>query len=406
MKRFLNKLQYVRPRDVAALFLFLVALPCACVFRRRHRKLWLICESGGEARDNGYWLFRYLCQEHPEQEAAFVIDLSSADYEKVRALGKVVPYGGLTHWIYYLAAEKNISSQKDGKPNAAACYLLEVYGILKNTRVFLQHGVTLSDGKWLYYQETKMRLFVCGAKPEYDFICERFGYPDGFVQYLGFCRFDGLHQIQVKPHQILVMPSWRQWLNHKVKSSYELDDVDDFTKTEYFLRWNGFLNHPALHQFLETNQMELLFYPHRNVQANLSYFRTDCSRITLASWTEHDLQQLLKESAVMITDYSSVAIDFAYMKKPTLYYQFDEEKFRRGQYAQGYFDYREGFGPVCTEPEQLLSALANMLRDGSFVMEALYRDRVEGFFPLYDTDNCRRNFEAIQAIGKGDGDRL
>ena len=36
----------------------------------------------------------------------------------------------------------------------------------------------------------------------------------------------------------------------------------------------------------------------------------------------------------MITDYSSVAIDFAYMKKPTLYYQFDEEKFRRGQYAQ------------------------------------------------------------------------
>ncbi len=42
------------------------------------------------------------------------------------------------------------------------------------------------------------------------------------------------------------MPSWRQWLNHKVKSSYELDNVDNFTQTEYFLRWNGFLNAPAL----------------------------------------------------------------------------------------------------------------------------------------------------------------
>lgn len=398
MSRFFEKLRYVRPRDIGALFLFLIALPCALLFRCRHRHLWLICESGGEARDNGYWLFRYICREHPEQETVFVIDPSSADYDKVRILGKVIPYGRLTHWIYYLAAEKNISTQKDGKPNAAVCYLLEVYGLLKNTRIFLQHGITLSDGKWLYYNDTKMRLFVCGARPEYDFIQERFGYPEGFVQYLGFCRFDGLHDIEVKPRQVLVMPSWRQWLNNKVKSSYEFDNIDDFTKTEYFLRWNEFLNDPTLHRFLEQNNLELLFYPHRNMQANLKYFRTGSPRIRMASWTEHDIQQLLKESAVMITDYSSVAIDFAYMKKPTLYYQFDEEKFRRGQYAQGYFDYRDGFGPVCTEKEELLETLSGMLKEGAFVMEERYRQRVGGFFPLHDTDNCRRNYEAIEAI--------
>ena len=398
MKRFWNKLQYVHPRDIASLFLFLIALPCSFLFRRRHKHLWLVCESGREARDNGYWLFKYIREYHPEQETAFVIDRASADFEKVERLGKVVPYGGLTHWIYYLAAEKNISTQKDGKPNAAACYLLEIYGILKNIRVFLQHGITINDGKWLYYEETKMRLFVCGAQPEYDFIRQCFGYPEGYVQYLGFCRFDTLHNALVKPRQVLVMPSWRQWLNHKVKSSYELDNVDNFTQTEYFLRWNGFLNAPALHAFLEENDLELLFYPHRNVQDNLKYFHAGSERVVLASWTEYDIQQIMKESAVMITDYSSVAIDFAYMKKPTLYYQFDEEKFRRGQYAQGYFDYRNGFGPVCTEQAELVAALKDMYGTDGFRMREPYLSRVQEFFPLYDTENCRRNYEAIRDL--------
>lgn len=40
----------------------------------------------------------------------------------------------------YLTAKVNISSQKGGKPNYAVCYLLEVYGILRNSRVFYNMG--------------------------------------------------------------------------------------------------------------------------------------------------------------------------------------------------------------------------------------------------------------------------
>lgn len=70
---------------------------------------------------------------------------------------------------------------------------------MENTRVFLQHGVIINDLKWLYYPETKMRLFVCGAYPEYQFIRDTFGYPEGYVQYLGLCRFDTLHGHQTDP---------------------------------------------------------------------------------------------------------------------------------------------------------------------------------------------------------------
>lgn len=46
----------------------------------------------------------------------------------------------------------------------------------------------------------------------------------------------------------------------------------------------------------------------------LKYFHVDHPKITVASWPEYDVQTLLKESAVLVTDFSSVAMDFAYMK--------------------------------------------------------------------------------------------
>ena len=101
----------------------------------------------------------------------YVIDSASTEAARVQALGgEVIQWGGLRHWAYYLAAEYNVSSQKDGKPNAAVCYLLEVYGILKNRRAFLQHGIIHNDNEFLHYENTRMGLFVCGARPEYDYV--------------------------------------------------------------------------------------------------------------------------------------------------------------------------------------------------------------------------------------------
>lgn len=96
------------------------------------------------------------------------------------------------------------------------------------------------------------------------------------VQYLGLCRFDTLHGHQTDPAPHLVMPSWREWLTNKIRRSYEFDDIDHFTNTEYFQRWNGFLNDPQLADFLEEQDLEIYFYPHRNMQPYLSEFRTTC----------------------------------------------------------------------------------------------------------------------------------
>ncbi len=397
---FLQKLQRVKFKDIGHIFLFFCAYPIALLYRKMRKDLWVICDNKNEARDNGYWLYRYITEAHPEQDIVYAINRKSPDYERVKHLGEVVQYGSFRHWVYYLSASKNISSQKEGKPNAAVCYFLEVYGLLKNTRIFLQHGIIMNDLEFLHYRNTKMRLFICSTEKEYQYVRERFGYPEGWVQKLGACRFDHLYDTSRGKRQLLVMPTWRNWISNPTSLSYEYENIDDFLQTGYYRHWNAFLSQEQLHRLLEEEDLTLIFYPHRGMQKYLSYFKLQHPRIIVAGWPQYDVQELLKSSNLLITDYSSIAMDFAYLEKPLFYYQFDYEMFRRGQYQEGYFDYREdGFGPVCIEQEDLMKQLKEVLAAGC-TMPDCYRKKVEQFFGFHDTKNCERNYEAIRSLDK------
>ena len=107
------------------------------------------------------------------------------------------------------------------------------------------------------------------------------------------------------------------------------------------------------------------------------------------------MQSLLKESKLLITDYSSVFFDFAYMKKPTLFYQFDEEKFFKTHYKRGYFNYKtHGFGIVSNNIERLLYEVDKAILV-DFTLSEKYLQRINKFFPLYDKNNCQRIYNAI-----------
>lgn len=400
MQNFVKKLKMVSWKDIGHIFIFLAAIIPAFYMRRRRKNLWLVCEYGLEARDNGYWFFKYVRENYPEQDIVYAIDFECEDYKKVSCIGECVPYGTLRHWIYYLCAGVNISSQKGGKPNAAVCNLLEVYGILKNKRVFLQHGITKDDAELFYYRNTKMRLFVCGARPEYDFIKQRFGYPDGYVTYTGFARFDVLPlKRKEKSRVILVAPTWRRWLYQVSGNPYE-NSQSNVHATEYYKRWLGLLQSRKLEDILKKYDYRIVFFPHRNMTESFKMLHEITDRVACVTWKEADIQDLMKQADCMITDYSSTAMDFAYMKKPLLYYQFDYEKYRKEQFAEGYFDYKkDGFGPVCTKSEEVLKKLEKILNNNC-VMDNFYAQLCDSFFELRDHQNCERIYQEVCRIEK------
>ena len=145
MHDFLIRLKFVKIGDLLSSFKMLLALIVAPFYKMHRKHLWLVMERRTEARDNGYWFFRYLCEKHSEIDAVYVISPNAVDAQKVMSIGNTIAPGTLRHWVYYFAAQYNISSQKDGNPNAAVCFVLENYLKMNNHRIFLQHGVTKDD---------------------------------------------------------------------------------------------------------------------------------------------------------------------------------------------------------------------------------------------------------------------
>ena len=387
------KLKRVRPADIGHFVLFLLALLPAAVFKRKRKHLWLLCEYATEAQDNAFALFRHLRTHHPEIDAVYAVKRRSPAFGTVAALGPTVEYGSFRHWVYYLAAEVNISSQKGGKPNAAVCYLLEVVlGWLKNRRVFLQHGVTKDDLPFLHAENAKLSMFCCAAKPEYEFIRDTFGYGPGVVQYTGFCRFDSLLEAEPDPELILILPTWRMWLERECKTDAA------FLQSEYYRGWDAFLNDPALDELLRTHGRHAVFCVHRNVSRYETCFTARSERIVVKKWDEVSIPKLLKDAAVLVTDFSSVYMDVAFLKKPVVYYQFDRETYRKGHLPTGYFDYdRDGFGPIAKTAEDAVDALRHVI-ENDCRMDPTYEARVDRFFTLRDTNNSERTTQAIKEM--------
>ena len=401
IKKIINEFNYIKVKDFLQIFVFLFSIPISLIYRLvngRKKEIWLVCEDEKEARDNGYCFFKYLNNEHPEILSYYAINYKTKDYDKVKKIGRTVRYGSLKHWVLYFNAKYNISSQKAGKPNAAICYVLEVYGIIKSKSIFLQHGITINKATWLFYENTKIRLFVCGAKPEYEYVKQEFNYPKENVKYLGFCRFDDYHNITVNKNQILLIPSWREWLTVKNEYSKKYEVDNDFTKTEYYKKYQELLNNEQLQNLLKEKNLIIYFYPHRNMQKYIDKFSTKSNRIKIVNNQNSEIRDLLIESAVMITDYSSVGMDFAYMKKPVIYYQFDEKKFREAQYQKGYFDYRKsGLGHVCNNCDEVVKLVEN-LYSTNFEITEQFEKAHKNFFELYDNKNNERIFNAIKKI--------
>lgn len=381
--RLTNAIKYL-----SELIKYMVLYPIA-VLKYSSQEIYLVSERGDEARDNGYYMFKFLREKHPELKAYFVIDQNSADLPKVSKYGNLVQPRSLKHYLLFIGARYKISTHIMGFSTFRYFYtkyyhLLPKFGKI----IFLQHGVIQNNHPQLYKEKTNLDLFICGAKPEYDYICKNFHYTDE-VKYTGLARYDGLQTFKVK-NQILLMPTWRQYL--KSKEGKEVEGSD------YVKNWNAVLQNQKLVDALESANVELVFYPHYEMQKNLHMFKSNSSKVVIADFNHYDVQQLLKESKLLVTDYSSVFFDFAYMKKPVCYFQFDRKEFFSLHYSQGYFDYFEhGFGDVFINVDELVEAVCEYIKN-DFKLRNPFNDRISGFFELHDDHNCERIFLEIENL--------
>ena len=251
----------------------------------------------------------------------------------------------------------------------------------KDTHVFLQHGVIKNTHEGLFGDVCKsLDLFVCGAKPEYEFIFNEFHYKNDVPQYTGLARYDLLSDYKTNS-QIIFMPTWRASL------SGVSDEV--FTNSEFFKNWSSLINNEKLIQSCQKNNLKIKFYLHYSFQ-NYSHLFKGNDIVTIVKFGEEVVQDLLKESKLLVTDFSSVYFDFGYMKKPVVYYQFDESTFNNEHYTKGYFEYRrDGFGDVCSKTDEAVKSIIDVIENG-FNVERKYLDRMNTNFIYSKSFNARK----------------
>jgi len=189
---------------------------------------------------------------------------------------------------------------------------------------------------------------------------------------------------EVKPEKLIfIMPTWRADLVGAWDGKGQKREINpEFYSSSYVKTWKEVFDDPRMRTLLEKYGYRTLFFAHPCFEDYLDGMPFP-DFVEKRSKVHGSIVDMMKKSAAMITDFSSVAYDMAYMKRPVIYYQRESrDSFVRSQrWASGYINYEKmGFGPVCGNKDELFKALEETLRNGC-AMPALYEARVDATFP-------------------------
>lgn len=369
----------------------------------KHKPLWLISDRTIKADDNGEAFFRYIQKEHKKDiKSYFIIKKTCADYNRLKKIGAVADDLSYKHKLLFLLCDYNISSHADAITNNPFLDHHENFRDIYSQKrfIFLQHGVTKgSISDWLRRFNKNLYGFVTSAYPEWDSIVHGdYFYNEDHVWLTGMPRFDRRYS-DVK-NIITIMPTWRKYLvsPNSAGSAWQLNA--NFRESAFYVFYQGLFNHPRLLAAVKKAGYELCFFIHPNLQPHISEFEIDSSVKILGIDTSYN--DIYAWSNLVVTDYSSAIFDFAYLRKPVIYCQFDKDEFFSGKhlYTKGYFDYeRDGFGEVEYDLESTVLRIIEYIENGCPLKEK-YRKRIDEFFAYNDRNNSKRVYEKIIASEK------
>ncbi|WP_223511703.1 CDP-glycerol glycerophosphotransferase family protein [Pseudomonas sp. GL-B-19] len=367
--------------------------------RLKYANCWVFMDRNSFADDNAEHLYRYIKENQSHQNIYFVLDQTSPDWIRLAEENfNLIPYGSDEHKIALLNAVHLISSHADHY----------VFGGLTNSHTadlrkykftFLQHGIIKDDlSGWL--NNKNIHCFVTSSKREYESIChgDSYKFSEREMVLTGLPRHDRLRSLPRNSRpSILIMPTWRHDLVGQASDNgFEREKQPGFAESEYTIAWKAFLHSPKLKAIAEEQNLEIVFFPHANVQPYLDDFEVP-SYVKLGTHNPGiSMQQYFADCEVLVTDYSSVAFDVAALDKKVIYFQFDHDVFFNGShtYTKGYYSYEsDGFGPVCKTLDSSLNALAKAANNT--LDHALYQQRRNDTFAFHDTLNCERVYKSI-----------
>ena len=377
VKEIFKSKQHYRLRAISFRLLYLLFYPIM-----KNKEIYLFMDRRDNTGDNGEHLFRYVTEQNDKVKKYFAVQKDYKGYPKLKKEfgSKILEFGSLKHKFIYMFTDKIVSSQgyKRHLNPFADKNLKLVQGISSPPVYFLQHGVgKYNMQSWLRKYDINFSMILTVSDYDQEAFVKTYNYDESIIQELGFPRFDYLTNENMK-REIVIIPTWRKTLKTE----------DDLLSSEYFTRWNNILKDERLISYANEKGYKIVYKPHPNSLKFLDSFNTE--NVEVDNYRRfHDI---LCESALMVTDYSSVNFDFAYLKKPIIYYQYGDDYHFEGDALIE--DDVSIFGAKIKDEDEIIDKIIEYI-DNDCKMEEEYVERVNKFFKYTDKNNCKRVYDWI-----------
>lgn len=352
------------------------------------KQIWLVGERPDTAQENGLIFFRYILNNKKQITPYYIINEDSEDIANFsyKELKNVIFMDTERHY--------NVALQADAFIGTHDIEYFVPYSIDKiNTeakKIFLQHGVMGRKRAEYhkYYYKHPFDMVVVSSDEEKKMFEKEFKYHPHEITVAGLPRFDSLfkkmnNNTVGKEKYILVMPTWREWINFS----------QPFSQSEYFKKFRDLITNKRLQGILRDKKIKLLFYPHYRMQPYLHHFlQLENDVLKIVELGKITVQNLLVDAELLITDYSSVSFDMNFMEKPVIFYHFDEKRFFESGILR---PIKETFiGDICQEEDLIVNSIESYI-DNDFKEKKEIKESKKQVIKYNDNQNSERIYQAI-----------
>ena len=364
----------------------------------KNKRIWLMYDKLYKGGDSCEYLYRFCKDKKDGIHRYYIIDKNTSDYRQMKQDGlHPVKTGSLKHKMAFLNADITLITNSQTFPFNG--YSLDKSRFIRDLCNFptmcLQHGLSVQKcamAQQRIIDNTRM-YFIASKYEEKNLNGHAYGYKDtGILKMTGIGRYDGL--INNDQKQILITPTWRMYNAMPVTTSEgeQRSYNPDFKNTVYYRIYNDLINDQKLIETAKRTGYKIKYLLHPILSAQVDDYTPDPYVEVISSVGDMSYEKILTESSLMVTDYSGVQFDFAYMKKPLVYFHPDELP---AHYDDGGFFYDTmGFGEICTTSAQLVDTLCAYMESGCR-MKPEYIARVDDFYHYDDHNNCQRIYDEI-----------
>lgn len=364
----------------------------------KHKRIWLMYDKLYKGGDSCEYLYRFCKGKRDGVTRYYIIDKNTSDYRQMKKDGlHPVKTGSLKHKMAFLNADIALITNSQTFPFNG--YSLDKSRFIRDLCNFptmcLQHGLSVQKcamAQQRIVDNTRM-YFIASKYEEKNLNHHAYGYKDtGILKMTGIGRYDGLVSNDKK--QILITPTWRMYNAMPVTTSEgeQRSYNPDYKNTVYYRIYNDLINNQKLIETAKRTGYAIKYLLHPILSAQVNDYTPDPYVEVISSVGDMSYEKILTESSLMVTDYSGVQFDFAYMKKPVVYFHPDELP---AHYDDGGFFYDTmGFGEICTTSDMLVDTLCAYMENGC-QMKPEYAARVEDFYHYDDHNNCQRIYDEI-----------